>query len=272
MINVYPMKAERDGPNAYEDFIREEGCPTILRQDNSKMQQSEDFIRISRHYCIQDSYSEAEYQHQNPVETQAIRWLKSYAQTVMNATGAPDFVWTDCLKWISEIHNLAANESLGFRTPYEKRHGSTPEISAYILFTFWEKILYHEPASKYPGCRELPGYFLGIAKSVGDALTFTILSETHARLNRSVIRSASGKPMAGFPNLRLEHAKYLDEPKEPVEIETVTLKKKPLEIPSQDNGGKVLQIKIQIKLKFKTLNERRNQMSTCLEEEETQKR
>ena len=78
MINVYPMKAEKDGPHAYEDFIREEGCPTILRQDNSKI----------------------------------------------------------------------------------------------------------------------------------------------------------------FPNLRLEHAKYLDEPKEPVEIETVTLKTKPLEIPSQDKGGR----------------------------------
>ena len=37
MINVYPMKAEKDGPHTYKDFIREEGCPTILRRDNSKI-------------------------------------------------------------------------------------------------------------------------------------------------------------------------------------------------------------------------------------------
>ena len=36
MINVYPMKMESHGPVAYEDFLREEGCPTLLRRDNSK--------------------------------------------------------------------------------------------------------------------------------------------------------------------------------------------------------------------------------------------
>ena len=46
MINVYPMKTESHGPVAYEDFLREEGCPTLLRRDNSKMQTSDDFTAI----------------------------------------------------------------------------------------------------------------------------------------------------------------------------------------------------------------------------------
>ena len=41
MINVYPMHSESDGPHAYEDFLREEGCPTLLRRDNSKMKMLE---------------------------------------------------------------------------------------------------------------------------------------------------------------------------------------------------------------------------------------
>ena len=235
MINVYPMKAEKEGPEAYEDFIREEGCPTILRRDNSKMQSGEDFTRISRHFCVKDTFTEAGYQHQNPVENQAIRYLKARSQTVMNASGAPEFVWPDCLKWIAEIHNITADEQLKYRTPYEKRHGSTPDISAYILFTFWEKILYHEPDNKFPDAKELPGYFLGIARNVGDTLTFIILSENHTKINRSVIRSASGKPMSGFPNLRLKHIEYTDEPPEPVEL--ITLEPKSSENPSQDHGG-----------------------------------
>ena len=52
MINVYPMHSESDGPHAYEDFLREEGCPTLLRRDNSKMQKSENFTAINRHFCI----------------------------------------------------------------------------------------------------------------------------------------------------------------------------------------------------------------------------
>ena len=36
-INFYPKRSENEGPFAYEDFLRQEGCPTILRRDNSKM-------------------------------------------------------------------------------------------------------------------------------------------------------------------------------------------------------------------------------------------
>ena len=136
------MKTESEGPQAYEDFIREEGCPTLLRRDNSKMQTGDDFTSINRHFCVKDGYTEPYHPHQNPAENHAARWLKHHAQTVMNITGAPDYVWPDCLTWIADVHNFTANEALGNRTPYEKRHGPTPDILAYILFTFWQQILY----------------------------------------------------------------------------------------------------------------------------------
>ena len=123
MINVYPMKTESHGPVAYEAFLREEGCPTLLRRDNSKMQTSDDFTAICRQFCIKDGFTEPHHPYQNPAENQAIKWIKYHAQTVLNATGAPEFVWTDCVKWITDIHNITANEALGYRTPYEKRHG-----------------------------------------------------------------------------------------------------------------------------------------------------
>ena len=72
MINVYPLATESDSPNAYEDFIREEGCPTLLRRDNSKMQTGEDFRHINRHFCIKDGFTEPHHPQQNPAENQAV--------------------------------------------------------------------------------------------------------------------------------------------------------------------------------------------------------
>jgi hypothetical protein len=37
-INVYALKTEADGPQAFEDFDRTEGLPNTIRSDNSKMQ------------------------------------------------------------------------------------------------------------------------------------------------------------------------------------------------------------------------------------------
>ena len=75
-------------------------------------------------------------------------------------------------------------------------------------FHFWEKIYYHVPDNSFPESKELPGYFLGVANNVGDALTFIILSEDRQHLHRSVIRSALGKPLSGFPNSRLQHVSH----------------------------------------------------------------
>ena len=89
-----------------------------------------------------------------------------------------------------------------------KRRGTTPDISAYVLFHFWERIYYHAPDNSFPDSKDLPVYFLGIADNVGDALTFIILSEDVQRLHRSVIRSTLGKPLSGFPNARLQHVSH----------------------------------------------------------------
>ena len=61
---------------------------------------------------------------------------------------------------------------------------------------------------------------------MGDALTFVILSDDGMILNRSVIRSASGKPLAGFLNLRLNHTQYEGTPPEPLPT-LITLKAAP---------------------------------------------
>jgi hypothetical protein len=43
------------------------------------------------------------------------------------------------------------------------------------MFYWFEPVLYLDPVSKFPETTERPGYFVGFADNVGDALTFKIL-------------------------------------------------------------------------------------------------
>jgi hypothetical protein len=49
------------------------------------------------------------------------------------------------------------------------------------MFYWFEPVLYLDPVSKFPETTERPGYFVGFADNVGDALTFKILKMTWSK-------------------------------------------------------------------------------------------
>jgi hypothetical protein len=62
------------------------------------------------------------------------------------------------------------------------------------MFYWIEPVLYLDPVSKFrfPETTERPGYIVGFADNVGDALTFKILkNDLVTVLHRSVVRSAT---------------------------------------------------------------------------------
>jgi hypothetical protein len=70
--------------------------------------------------------------------------------------------------------------------------GGTPDISRILMFYWFEPVLYLDPVSKFPETTERPGYFVGFADNVRDALTFKILKNYLVTvLHRSVVRSAA---------------------------------------------------------------------------------
>ena len=74
-------------------------------------------------------------------------------------------------------------------TPYRKRKGVTPDISAYLQFTFWERVLYLDHEQSFPDPKERSGYWVGVADNIGDALTYWILDDQSGQLlARSVVR------------------------------------------------------------------------------------
>jgi hypothetical protein len=63
------------------------------------------------------------------------------------------------------------------------------------MFYWFEPVLYLDPVAKFPETTEKgkPGFFVGFADNVRDALTFKILkNDLSAVLHRSVVISAAG--------------------------------------------------------------------------------
>ena len=60
------------------------------------------------------------------------------------------------------------------------------------MFHWFEPVLYLDRVSKFPEITKKPGYFVGFADNVGDALTFKILkNDITTLLHRSVVRPAA---------------------------------------------------------------------------------
>jgi hypothetical protein len=102
---------------------------------------------------------------------------------------------------------------------YQNRYqgGGTPDISHILMFDWFEPVLYLDPVSKFqnPETTERPGYFVGFADNVGDALTFKILkNDLVTVLHRTVARSAADashrKRRVSFKSSVQEPLKLLD--------------------------------------------------------------
>ena len=111
----------------------------------------------------------------------------------MNRTRVDDRVWPWAYMYFSDINNICTTPILGWKTPISVRHGYTPDISAYLLYQFWEPI-YFKIDEKSPSTKELEGRWLRVSKTVGDILTYDILSLMSMKvIQRSTIRSADPK-------------------------------------------------------------------------------
>ena len=82
-ICVHGMKHEREGPDAFEDFIRDKGAPFCIWSDNSKMQCGNEWRKLMRKYNIQSKNTEPHHPEQNPAERR-IQDVKRYTSKVLD--------------------------------------------------------------------------------------------------------------------------------------------------------------------------------------------
>ncbi len=144
---------------------------------------------MCRTFCIPQCTSEPAYQNQNRVERR-IQDIKRRTTVLMQMHMAPSRLWDYAVKYVVELINHTAIRKLNWRTLHELLLGETPDVSVF-RFAFYEPIYYHDPAQQFPAPNMLPGRFLGISRTTGDAFTFIITTDSGTRptiLHRSVIR------------------------------------------------------------------------------------
>jgi hypothetical protein len=115
----------------------------------------------------------------------------------MNWTGAPDELWVAAFLYLADINNFTAHPALRWKTPYEKRHGVTPDISCLLVHHFYEPLWYLSLQTIFPKSTEKAGYFLYPNKNVGDALPFSVLDDSSG----SVISTSVTRPRIRSPHV-----------------------------------------------------------------------
>ena len=184
------LKSKGEFPQLYKDFMRKHGVPSVLRRDNSKEQNSEQITEINRERGVKDEFSEPYNPQQNPVELNAVKYVKENVIKLLESTGAPLVFWYFAAKLVIEVYNFCSNPHLpdGI-SPIQYLKGDTPDISAYLQFTFYQRILYLDNESNFPASKERSGRWLGVSENTGDSLTFIIVDEQSKQiLHRSVVR------------------------------------------------------------------------------------
>ena len=112
---------------------------------------------------------------------------------ILDHTNAPANLWALASKYAIILLNHTANASIGGITPIERAFGITPDISALLQYAFNEPIYYLDTVSNtssFPSTKEKLGRFVGIAESMGDAMTYYVLTRENKVIARSVMRSA----------------------------------------------------------------------------------
>jgi hypothetical protein len=78
-------------------------------------------------------------------------------------------------------------DKLDGRTPTEVVTGTTPDISQYAQFDWYEPIRFLDNRHAFPNERKLLGRFLGVAELCTDVMAFRILTEIGTIVTRKSV-------------------------------------------------------------------------------------
>ena len=245
------IKSDSQFVDTLQDEVRRLGAMDKLITDRGSVCICDKTVSFLRAICTDSWQSKPYHEHQNPVERR-YQDVKRFVNKVLNMTGAPAFLWLCALLWVLYILNHSYCEAIG-GIPLTKLTGQTVDISNLFQFQFYEKVYYTTSdklsyASK-PGfpsdSDELPGYFVGFSESVGDVMTFKILTaHTNKIIYRSNVRSAVNTDQK---NLRHPHphgdgemsdttTKTVFDLDSPLGDDDIEFVKSPPRIPFGDNG------------------------------------
>ena len=187
-ITAHECRTDGEFASTLEDEIRSHGAMNRLISDRAKAEISKKVEDILRKYIIDAHQSEPYHQNQNPVERH-IQDVKRYANYVLTYSGAPGESWVLVIRYVIYIMNRTARNVLAWRTPYEKLHGQTPDISIMTKFQFWEPVLIYNHETSFPStANKILVRFVGFSETVGNAGCYMVWNENTGQvLHRSLL-------------------------------------------------------------------------------------
>jgi len=121
---------------------------------------------------------------------------------IMDRTGTKANYWLLALLFCVTLLNHLASASLDWETPIYKATGQRPDISAFLIFHFNEKVLYAVDNCFPSVSPEKIGFYMGPAEHQGDILTHLVLTaDTDKVIARSAVRKFNDPRN---PNFRAE--------------------------------------------------------------------
>jgi hypothetical protein len=141
-----PMKLKSEAPQALKELIQDVGIPKEIHTDGAKELKQGQWKQICQEAGIRVTQTEHDSPWQNQTEVE-IRELKRHVRRFMMRTQTPLLLWDFCCLYTTELRNRIARPvpKLNGRTPYEILTGSTPDVSEFLEFTWYQPIWYYEP-------------------------------------------------------------------------------------------------------------------------------
>ena len=185
--SLYPFLSKGHYPERLMSFIHDFGVPKVLVTDGASEMQRGKGQSIANEYHINLKVTAPYSPWQNKAET-TVREIKRYTRRKLKQKKAPRRLWSYAGKWGAALRRLTALDipELEGRTPCEHVTGSTPNITPYAMFDWYDPVYYHQPVEGYPHQKRQLGRIIGVADNCTDELAYIVLPRT----GRIVVRKS----------------------------------------------------------------------------------
>ena len=191
-LKSYPMESnnQQDVGNTLSVLIQDVGIMQKLHTDNAPemVGRRTPFFKRARKEGIDLTTIEPERPDENYGET-LVRIAKLGAARQMAKKRVPMRLWCYAVEHYSDLHSLTVPgmyRNKG-RTGNEMVYGSTPDISEYVEFQFYDYCFYWDTPQSFPNEKKHMGRWLGIAHRVGQSMVFWIMNDKGKVIARSTV-------------------------------------------------------------------------------------